>query len=321
MMPLNQRACFVAERLGYDTHAVDPINRRDEWLRLRSRDITASVAAALFNVHEFSTAYKLWVYHCGLTQYDPVETPAMRRGRLLEPVAVELLRERQPTWEIERACHYFRDPVHRIGATPDVFAVDPDRYGFGIIQVKSVEQSVFARKWRNENLELEPPLWIAVQASVEADLTGADWACVVALVVGFGVDLYVIDVPLFASVMETLRERVGEFWSMVGQRKPPPVDYRRDQATLLALHGLDDGSTIDLTGWNRFFEMADQDRKLAAQIKDAKFGRRAIRAELLDRLGKASAGMIDGRIVATAKTITRKAHTVQESRYRDVKIK
>lgn len=318
---LNTEARMSATKRGFEVFEIDTINRRDEWLRLRAPDVTASVAGALFNIHDFMTPYRLWIRHMGFLKDEQIDSPALKRGRLLEPVAIELLREEYPHWQVERANLYLRDPVRRIGATPDAFARDPSHGGLGIVQVKSVEQSIFQRKWKNEALELEPPLWIAVQALVEADLCGAAWACVAALTVGFGVDLYVLEVPLLPSVLETLHERVAEFWRAVETKKPPPIDYSRDRATLLALHGLDDGSIIDLTGWNRFQEIAVEDASLAQTIKDAKARRDAGKAELLDRMGTASSAILDGKVVATAKTITRKAHMVSESKFRDVRFK
>jgi predicted phage-related endonuclease len=318
---LNAEARMNAIKRGLFAFEIDPIKRRDEWLRLRAPYVTASVAGALLDIHEFMTPYMLWTRFSGLVSSATLESPAMRRGRLLEPVAVELMREQYPQWQIERAHYFFADPVRRLGATPDAFARDPSRDGFGVIQIKSVEQSVFSRKWRTESLELTPPTWVAVQALVEADLCGAAWACVAALTVGFGVDLYLIEIPRLTSVIEILNDRLAEFWKAVENKKPPKIDYSRDRETLLALHGLDDGSTIDLTGWNRFQEIADADRLLANEIKDAKMQRDAGKAELLDRMGAATSAIIDGRVVATAKTVTRKAHVVNESKFRDVRIK
>lgn len=63
------------------------------WHRLRAKDITASVAGALIGVHEFTTIYELWSLKTGREFQSTEETDAIRRGRLLEPVAVEFLRE------------------------------------------------------------------------------------------------------------------------------------------------------------------------------------------------------------------------------------
>ncbi|MEW5421918.1 hypothetical protein HNS03_08355 [Amorphus sp. 3PC139-8] len=122
---------------------------RASWIKVGEADVTASVVGALLGCHEYTTPYKLWALKSGLIVEDPEETEAMKRGRLLEPVAVELLRQRHPEWDITHNTNpgtYYRDPAARLGATPDVITHDPAR-GPGLVQIKNVEQSVFRRKW------------------------------------------------------------------------------------------------------------------------------------------------------------------------------
>lgn len=308
-------------RPSIEQFEVNAASDRAAWLALRSQDVTASVAGALLGVHEYETAYGLWAAKSGLLPQEEGESGPMRRGRLLEPVAVALLAEERPTWTVTPGRHYYRDPEARIGGTPDCFAVDPDRDGFGIVQIKSVESGIFRRKWKQEGGAVEPPLWIAVQAIVEAYLTGATWACVTPLVVGFGLDLPVIEIPLTSGVIDRLKEVVAEFWRRVDTKDAPDVDYARDGALLAQLYGVDDGSTIDLTGWNSGPVLAEEDARLAAEIKERTERRKAIKAEIVDRMGAAAVATLDGEVFATAKTINRKAYSVAASSYRDVRIK
>ncbi len=247
----------------------------------------------------------------------------MRRGRLLEPVALKLLAEERPAWSIEVGQHYFRDPAARIGATPDAFAVDPNRPGFGIVQVKTVEPGIFRKKWRadEEFGEAEPPLWIVIQAIVEAELTGASWACVVAMTVSFGVDLHVVEIPLHAGVMARLREAVAEFWRKTAAGDAFEPDYAKDAALIARLIGSDDGSMVDLSGDNIIPALADEDEILAEEIKTRTERRKAIKAEALAKIGVAASATINGRVVLTAKTVHRKGYEVKPCSYRDVRFK
>ena len=300
---------------------VNASSDRAAWLALREKDVTASVAGALLGVHEYETAYGLWAAKSGLIPQEEGESGPMRRGRLLEPVAVALLTEERPTWTVTPGARYYRDPEARIGGTPDCFAVDPEREGFGVVQIKSVESSIFRRKWKQEDGTVEPPLWICVQAIVEAYLTGATWACVTPLVVGFGLDLPVIEIPLTPGIMDRLKEVVAEFWRRVEARDPPDVDYARDGALLAQLYGADDGSTVDLSGWNAGPVLAEEDARLAAEIKERTDRRKAIKAEIIDRMGAAAVAMIDGEVFATARTVNRKPYAVAASSYRNIRIK
>jgi hypothetical protein len=321
---LGAAAAAVVEKLAAPG-AIERIECPNDthWRALRHDDVTASVAAALLGEHEWETAYSLFISKSGALENDVEDSGPVRRGRLLEPVAVQVLREEHPGWIIQHnaaaARVYYRDPEARIGGTPDVEVRDQER-GFGVVQIKSVEASVFRRKWCADGAP-EPPLWIAVQAIIEAALTGATWAAVAPIVVGHGVEMPLIDIPLTSApaIMARLRAEVAAFWKRVAENDPPPPDYARDGATIARLYGADDGSTIVLDGWNRGPELAAEDETLASGIKELTERRKAIKAELLEKIGSASVATIDGRVFATAKTVKKKPYAVAASEYRDVR--
>lgn len=297
--------------------AVDPVSGREEWLALRKRDVTASAAAALFGVHPFMSGFTLWQSKTG--GVDDEDTPPMRRGRLLEPVAVELLREERPEWLVERGAHYWRDPEARLGATPDVLAECRER-GPGIVQIKSVEPGVFRRRWRGEDGAIEVPLYVAVQAVIEAHLTGAQWCAVAALVVSHGVDLHVLDVPLHPGLIMAIEKRIADFWQIVDSGEMPPFDYAKDGAAIAALFAHENGQTVDLSGDNRLRELFEERERLAADKKQAEARIDEINAEARAKLGEATFGTLPGWTVS-AKTVERRAYTVAASSYRRLVIK
>lgn len=295
------------------------------WRAARARDVTASVAGALLGVHEWETPLSL--FHAKLGDAtDGEETEPMRRGRLLEPVAVQVLRERHPQWMIRHNSGpgrvYYRDPLTRMGATPDIIADCPQR-GAGVIQIKSVESSVFNRKWKVDG-EVEPPTWIAVQAIVEAALTGAQWVAVAPIVVGHGVDVPEIDIPIHFGVMAKLRRAVEEFWERIERDEPYPPDYARDGELIADIYADDNGNEIDLSDNARIVEIMcarDELKKREADGADAAKQRKVYDAEIIHLLGNAARGRLaDGRLIE-AKTIRRAGYTVQPSQYRAIKVK
>lgn len=268
---------------------------RAAWLARRQADVTASVAGALLGIHDFTTLYGLWCLKAGLLTEDPEESAPMRRGRLLEPIALHALRE-DTGWHIEPAGFYYRDPIARIGATPDAFAIDREQPGFGVVQVKSVEPSVFRTKWKTEDGTIEPPLWITVQAILEATLSGASWAVVAPLVVGHGVEVHAIPVPLHAGVMTRLRTEVAKFWRSVDANEPPDPDYAADGATIAGLWSDDNGMEIDLTADARLPQLAAERDELKIALKAATDRVAVIDAEFKHRLGpNEAARLADGR--------------------------
>jgi predicted phage-related endonuclease len=284
-----------------------PITDRDSWLALRRQDVTASVAGAVLGVHEYTTAFELWALKSGLLSEDPTETPAMRRGRLLEDDALQILAEERPDWRIEAANDaYLRAPALRIGCTPDAYAVDPTRAGRGVVQVKTTSDMVFRKKWRDEDGTVNLPLWIAVQANVEARLSGASWACVALLVVGHGLELHVIDIPLHAGIWARLVDEVAAFWGRVERGEPPAADYARDGETIGDLWPPDEGiAPLDWSTDNRAPALLDEREEIAARAKADKDRRAEIDAEITEKLaGATCARLADGREIT--RTITRR---------------
>ena len=302
-----------------------PITSREQWLSQRKFFVTASVAAAMFGCHPYVTAYQLWAEKSGLVSEDRVETPAMRRGRLLEPVLLQLLREEFPTWKIVPCTKFYSDAKARIGATPDFLATRPDITGLGIIQGKTMGKFAARKGWTDADGDMAVPTWVGIQASTEASLTGASWAAVAAMSLGDGgLDLHVEDVPLLPALVGKLRGLVSDFWWRVATNHPYHMDFNRDAALISQIYSDDDGSEIDLSRSNRVAEILAEREGLKAREKngsDAEEARKVIDAEIIATLGNATRGRLaDGRMIE-AKTIKRRGYEVQPSTYRTVKVK
>lgn len=294
---------------------------REQWLGYRQKDVTASAAAALLGIHPYQTAYSLWALKTRKISEDVEETPPMRRGKLLEPVAVQCLKEDRPDWQISD--HplglYFRDPVARIGATPDLFAKD-ENGKWGVIQIKSIEPGIFRKQWRDADGNITPPLWIVIQAIIECHLTGFEWAAVAPMIVGHGVELPVVPVPLHEGIIDRIKAEVAAFWRIVEEGRVPDADYGRDAALINQLYE-PTGAIVDLAQDNLAVELADEKERLAGEAKRVRERQDQVKAELLTKLGGASAGRLsDGRHI-TATRVNRKAYDVPASSYMDVRIK
>ena len=300
---------------------------RAAWLAARKRDVTASTIGALFGVHDFLSPLELWALKTGRIRESDEENEAMRRGRLLEPVAVQILKETRPEWLIHHNAAenvYYRDPVARIGATPDVLA-DCPRRGLGVVQIKSVEAGVYRRKWLVDGPEEPPevPFWIVLQAMLEAYLVGAKWAAVAPLVIGFTVDIPVIDIPLdhMEGVAGAMKEKVAGFWQMVAEDREPPVDYAQDAALVDRLFAVGDArEEVDLTADNRIPELLDTIRGMALIAKEAEAKKRAAEAEIKSKMGAAEVAHIAGGRTITWKTHRKPQTTIAASTYRVLRL-
>lgn len=298
---------------------------RAEWLALRRETIGGSESACLLGEHPWTSLSALWAEKSGMVDGLNEETPAIRRGRFLESVAIEFLREDKPEWKITpnsigMGGRFYRDIDAGLSCTPDAFVIDPARPGFGIVQIKSVAQMIFKKKWLVEG-EIEFPIYAAIQAIQEASLTGASWACVAALVVDFGIDLHVVDIPLDTGIWERLKEESSGFWQSVRDGKPPPYNFERDGKLIGKIYRYDDGSTVDLSGINDLPELAEADARLAATMKAADIKRKAIRARFLSEMKDARVAIFNGDVIATAKTVSKDGYAVKPSTFRQLRIK
>lgn len=289
------------------------ITSEDQWKALRKRDVTASTAAALLGAHPYTSPLGIALEKTGKTE-DQIDSGVLRRGRLLEPVAIQVLTEDRPDLRVAKCLHYFRDPEIRLGATPDVIAYDAEGR-LGNIQVKTVAPRAFKHTWQGDD-GVEVPAWIAVQAIIEAHLMGAEWAAVAALVVDFDITLHFLPIPLHAGVIEKVRQATKEFWSLVDSGGLPDPDFARD-AKLLATIYADkvEADPIDLSGDNRIGELIDALADAKAQIKRFEALRDEAANEIKAKMQGHAIALVPGYSL-TWKEQSRAEHVVKASTFR-----
>jgi hypothetical protein len=297
-----------------------PISSREEWLARRKQNVNASEIAALFGpeIHPFLTPYKLWALKCEKIP-DATDSPMLRRGRLFEPIVVDILSEDHPDWRLNKAETYLWDDETRIGCTPDVWAERPDQgYGHGIVQIKTVGQFAFKRRWHDEHGDIAVPTWVAVQASVEAYLTGASWAGVAAMKLGDGgIEVVYIDIPLKPHLIHRIEDLTGEFWRRVAANEPYDPDFGRDRKVIFDLYEDGKGPVVDLTDDAEFREILAERAQLKQVEKageSATNQRRTLDARLILKLGNSPAARSGGALV-TIKLVKKKAYTVKPQQY------
>ncbi len=293
-----------------------------EWLELRRKYVTGSQAAAVLSAHPYTSGYQLWAEKTG--RASPVEqTGAMRRGNLLEPVVVQMLREERPDWLIQYPLNrtFYCDEGERTGATPDAFGTRPDQGELGNIQLKTASDWAFRQNWLDpETREVRLPLWIAIQAIIEARLTGAHWAVVAVMVVGHEIDLHIIDIPLDTKIMPAILEAVADFWTVVDSGAHPPINWLVDGKAVLDVYRDSDGSKADLShveGFDRLvaqYETAKREER--AHAKDAE----ELKPRIIEALGNADWGETLNWEVK-APTTHRKAYEVKATSFRALRCK
>jgi predicted phage-related endonuclease len=240
------------------------ITSRDQWLNLRKSDVTASVVAALFGAHPYTSALKLYLAHSGV-EFDQADDRVLRRGRLMEPAVALAVSEERPDWKIEKCDSYYRDPELHLGATPDFF-IHGDPRGLGVLQTKTAAPHIFERDWEGG---ATVPFWIQLQVLTEAMLTKAAFGAVAVLRVdAFDLALALIEVPRHPAAEQRIKAAVVQFWDDIATRREPDADYNRDAELLkvIAPHEVA-GTTVDLSGDNELPALLEQREEIMTGIK------------------------------------------------------
>jgi predicted phage-related endonuclease len=303
---------------------VTPKSRAD-WLDIRKGFVGASEAAALLHVHPWLTLMHLWALKAGRIDPEP-ENPAMRRGKLLEAPALAMLAEERPDWTITPnpmpGGFLVVDDVSGICATPDATATAPDRPGEGILQVKSIDPLAFKKNWLTKAGDVEAPLHVLIQTAVEINMVGASWGTIVALVVGQGIDLHILEMPQIDGLIEKLTSANQTFWRLVETGERPPPDYERDLALIAQLNKAvsDKIEPLDLSGDNSFSAAISDYLDAKTVISAAEKRKATAEAEIRDKLADATAATA-GDFLVTAKLVTRAEHIVRATSYRQLRIK
>jgi hypothetical protein len=286
-----------------------------EWLAWRQEDITASVVAALWNEHPYETIYGLAAQRMGLHLSEPRSSPIMSRGLEFQEVCGRYLRRDHPSWKIRPGNVYLRDPVARLGCTPDFFCTTEDKRK-GIIEAKTVASIAFRRTWTDG-----VPRWIALQALTCAMLARADFGLVAALVVDpwhWPPELHEYMVPRHSDAEKVIYQGVRNFWAALERKEMPSPDFTRDGALIAAMNPhATPGKTVDLSGDNRMPELLAEYTKLKAEHSELEKKVKALAAEAKEKIGDAEIVIgVPGWTRVTCKEVQVKEKIVPPYSYR-----
>jgi hypothetical protein len=109
------------------------ITDRASWGQLRSRDLTASRIAAIFDCgHPFLSREQL----CNQLRGHPrkrFDSFHLRAGRILEAGVALAISELRPDWQLVKATAYYQIPELKLGATPDYLLGERGLFQIGTI--------------------------------------------------------------------------------------------------------------------------------------------------------------------------------------------
>ena len=262
---------------------VHDITSRSQWLDLRRQDVTASRVGALFDAHPYLTREQLAGTLLGT--HNEGDTPAMRRGRILEPAVAAALAEEHPGWRITKATTYHRLPVPRLGATPDYWYVDDDGR-VGVCQCKTTSPETW-EKWHGR-----VPLAYTLQVLLEMMCTGREHGLIALMVTSRSLPLYEFPVARHPAAEAKILAAATAWWQAFDRGEIAPAAAVDDLETLT-----DDGSTIDLSADNWLSSALPERSQLKAEIAEREKRVGEIDEYLRTRMGLARYGHLPGWVV------------------------
>lgn len=207
-------------------------NSTEEWLKLRTRDITSTEVSALFGLSPYLTPFELWHRKkAGLVvEIEPNER--MKWGtRLQDSIAAGIAEDQK--WSVRRRMEYERLPELRLGSSFD-FTILGGKDADGLLEVKNVDPLALRDGWIESDDELEAPPHIEMQVQNELLVSGLSYAYIGALVGGNRVVL--IRREPAPSVIQSIVTRSEEFWRSIKAGKEPKPDFSRDSAFIAKLY-------------------------------------------------------------------------------------
>lgn len=287
------------EELKRESAFIDDIGR---WLNLRREHVTASRVGALFDAHPFLTREQLSSELRGISTKG--DTPAMRRGRILEPAVAAALQEEHPDWVLTKANTYHWLPEHRLGCTPDYYLGET-----GLVECKTVNPA----KW--DEWHYRPPLAYTLQLLTGLLCTNRTHGILAVMVLSPDFPVYEFDVGRHPAAEQRILEATAEWWRAYEAGELPGAAPLGDLESVL-----DDGTVIDLSTDPAIRDLLDKHLRLSSAMSDLRKQQGHIDHQIKTRIGKARAAYVPGYAVSFA-TSYRKGYSVAPCEVRTLRIK
>ena len=266
---------------------IETINfdNQQAWLERRLKDVTSTEISALFGLSPYKTEFELFheKREGRVISFAPNER--MKWGTRFES-AIALGVAEDQGWDVEPFKAYVSNTEIRIGSSFD-FKITHPEFGIGIMEIKNVDSLVFKRSWTdNGDGNIEAPAHIEMQVQHQMEVSNIDWCAIVAMVGGNR------PVVIFRrrdlEIGKQIRERVAAFWKRVDANDAPSSDYVADADFLIQLYSqANDGEILDVSDDEKIAQMVKEYQHLGKQAEEMDAQRKAIKAQLLEKIGKA----------------------------------
>jgi putative phage-type endonuclease len=282
---------------------------KDEWLQQRKNFIGASEIGAVLGFNKYRTPYEVWQDKTTRDIIEVIETPAMRRGTRMEEIVAE--EYASYTGNTVRKDNKIRiHPTNRfISASLDRIIVDKgDGRGTGVLECKTV--SSYAKK----SWEEEIPLSYFAQLQQQLYVTGYRWG-EVALLVADTFELMVLPFERDDIFIGQMVQVAETFWNtnVIG-KVAPPMELP-DLAAKFVKDEIKTQASPDI------IQNVSALKEIKEKIKTLTDAKEVIEDSIKVFIGEKSV-LTDGEtVLATWKSVEKKAYEVKASSSRQLRIK
>ena len=259
----------------------------ENWLQMRSQDLTSTEISALYGISPYMTEFELWHQHKNdrITIIDDNERMLWGR-RLQDTIAVGVSADQN--WDVRPMDEYIRLPEHRLGSSFD-FAIAEH----AILEVKNVDSLQYRDGWLIEGDDIQAPAHIELQLQHQLLVSGRKEGYIAALVGGNRVTL--IHRVADPAVHQSILNKAAKFWASIEANTPPSPNFVRDAEFIARLYNLaEPGKLLDASSDADITSMAKRDKELQEAGKRIDEERAEIKARLLMRIGDVEKVIGDG---------------------------
>lgn len=289
------------------------ITLRDDahWHALRAQDLTSTDIAALFGLSPYKTAYELWHEKKAGEVVRIKDNDRMRWGRRLESVVAEGIAEEQG-WVVRPFKDYGRIPAARLGASFDYRVIGTGGFfdaaddaiidpGDAILEIKTVDALAFRNGWTIEDGFVEAPAHIELQVQHQMLVSGLRRAYIGALIGGNRIELLTREAD--DAVHAGIIAKATEFWASIDANTPPaPVMPDDAEAVIRQLQFAEPGKVFDARGDAEVASLIARYAELGTQAATIEDDRKALKAQILQRIGDSEKVLVDGYSVSAGLT-------------------
>lgn len=272
---------------------------QDDWLAARMTGLTGSDALAALGLDPYKSRFALWLEkRSGVRDNDDNERTLA--GRILEPAVKQLFTAKtgRKVRDLNVLARSIEHPF--MLATPDGEVVDDDNAGY-----EGKTTTVWLRDdWAND----EVPLRALAQGAHYMAVLGWQRVYFAALIDNL---VHVRVVERDDTFIAQLIEREREFWQMVVDGTPPPVDHHQSTTNALAEMYPEhvEGKSIELAE-----DLIDAWRDAKTELALAEMRVEALSNRIRNELGDAEIGTVNGDKAVSWKAQTRRQVDVKALR-------